>query len=118
MSDASLNTHKHLEPPGSNWDEVFVVMHPWIRHYEQGVPAHLEIPDQPLTWLLDRAVSHYPDRTALIYYGRRLSYAQLAHYAHRFAAALQRLGVNKGERVALALPNIPQYPIAFYGTLL
>src|SRR5215469_3905144 len=122
MSDSSLNTHTHLELQGSeqpvNGDEAFVVTHPWIRHYEQGVPAHLEIPDQPLTWLLDRTASRYPDRTALIYYGRRLSYAQLAQDAHRFATALQRLGVHKGERVAIALPNIPQYPIAFYGTLL
>jgi long-chain acyl-CoA synthetase len=122
MSDSSLNTHTHLEAHGleqqANRDEAFVVTHPWIRHYEQGVPAHLEIPDQPLTWLLDCTASRYPGRTALIYYGTRLSYAQLAHHAHRFATALQRLGVNKGDRVAIALPNIPQYPIAFYGALL
>jgi long-chain acyl-CoA synthetase len=101
-----------------NRDEAFVVTHQWIRHYEQGVPAHLEIPDQPLTWLLDRTARRYPDRTALIYYGTRLSYAQLADYAHRFATALLGLGVHKGDRVALALPNIPQYPIAFYGALM
>lgn len=122
MSDASINTHAHLEPHVSdqpiNQDEVFVVTHPWIRHYEPGVPVHLEIPDQPLTWLLDRAASRYPDRTALIYLGRRLSYAQFAQGAHRFALALKRLGVNKGDRVAIALPNIPQYPITFYGALL
>jgi len=122
MSDSSINTHTHLEPHGleqlANRDEAFVVTHPWIRHYEPGVPAHLEIPDQPLTWLLDRTASRYPDRTALIYSGTRLSYAQFAHDANRFALALQRLGVHKGDRVAIALPNIPQYPIAFYGALL
>jgi long-chain acyl-CoA synthetase len=122
MSDSSINTHTHLEPQVSeqpaNRDEAFVVTHPWIRHYEPGVPAHLEIPDQPLTWLFDCTASRYPGRTALIYFGRRLSYAQLAHHAHRFALALQRLGVHKGERVAIALPNIPQYPIAFYGALM
>jgi long-chain acyl-CoA synthetase len=122
MSDSSINTHTHLEPHGleqqAKWDDAFVVTHPWIRHYEQGVPAHIALPDHPLTWLLDHTASRYPGRTALIYYGRRLSYAQLAHHAHRFATALQRLGVNKGDRVAIALPNIPQYPIAFYGALL
>ncbi len=122
MSDSSVNPHTHLEPHVSeqpaNRDEAFVVTHPWIRHYEPGVPAHIEIPDQPLTWLLDHTASRYPGRTALIYYGRRLSYAQLAHHAHRFATALQGLGVNKGDRVAIALPNIPQYPMAFYGALL
>ncbi len=122
MPDSSINNRTDLEAHGleqqANRDEAFVVTHPWIRHYEPGVPAHLEIPDQPLTWLLDRTASRYPGRTALIYYGRRLSYAQLAHHAHRFATALQRLGVNKGERVAIALPNLPQFPIAFYGALL
>jgi long-chain acyl-CoA synthetase len=122
MSDLSVNTDTYMEPhvseQSANVDEAFVVTHPWIRHYEQGVPAHLEIPDQPLTWLLDCTASRYPDRTALIYYGTRLSYAQLAHHAHRFATVLQGLGVSKGERVAIALPNIPQFPIAFYGALL
>ena len=122
MSDLSVNTGTHMGPHASeqsaNGDEAFVVTHPWIRHYEQGVPAHIDIPDQPLTWLLDCTASHYPDRTALIYYGTRLSYAQLAHHAHRFAITLQGLGVNKGDRVAIALPNIPQFPIAFYGALL
>ena len=90
---------------------------PWIRHYEQGVPAQLDIPDQPLTWLLDQTVSRFPSHTAIIYYGTKLSYAQLSSLANRFAVALQRLGVKKGDRVALALPNIPQYAIAFYGVL-
>src|SRR6266568_2504295 len=90
---------------------------PWVRHYEQGVSAELAIPDQPLTWLLDQAVHNHSDQTAIIYYGTRLNYAQLSSLANRFAAALQRLGVQKGDRVAIALPNIPQYPIAFYGAL-
>jgi long-chain acyl-CoA synthetase len=111
-----------MEPPGSEQpasrDEAFVATHPWIQHYEPGVPAHIEIPDQPLTWLLERTASRYPDRTALIYFGRKLSYAQLAQGAHRFALALQSLGVQKGDRVAIALPNLPQFPIALYGALL
>lgn len=90
---------------------------PWLRHYEQGVPAEVEVPDRPLTWLLDRTASRYPSHTAILYYGTRLTYAQLSSYANRFAIALQRLGVQKGDRVALALPNVPQYPIAFYGAL-
>src|SRR5512133_503010 len=122
MPNSSVNIRTHLEPhiseQSANPVEAFVVTHPWIQHYEQGVPAHLALPDHPLTWLLDRTASRYPGRTALIYYGARLSYAQLAHHANRFALALQSLGVNKGDRVAIALPNIPQYPMAFYGALL
>src|SRR5215469_3523417 len=93
MTDSLANMH--LEPPSSeqaaNQDEAFVVTHPWVRHYEQGVPAHLEIPEQPLTWLLARSASRYPGRTALIYYGRKLSYEELAHHAQSFATALQSL---------------------------
>ncbi len=90
---------------------------PWIDHYEQGVPTELTVPNHPLTWLLDRTVSHYPGHIAFIYYGTKLSYAQFSSLANRFATGLQRLGIKKGDRVAIALPNIPQYPIAFYGAL-
>src|SRR6266487_6881568 len=90
---------------------------PWIRHYDQGVPARLKVPDRPLTWLLDQTVSRYPGHTAFIYYGTKLSYAQFSSLANRFATGLQRLGIKQGDRVAIALPNIPQYPIAFYGAL-
>jgi len=90
---------------------------PWLRHYEQGVPAQLTIPDRPLTWLLDQTVSRYPGHTAFIYYGTKLTYAQFSSLANRFAIGLQRLGIKQGDRVAIALPNIPQYPIAFYGAL-
>jgi long-chain acyl-CoA synthetase len=96
---------------------VVYTSRPWVRHYEQGVSPELTIPDQPLTWLLDQAVHNHSDQTAIIYYGTRLNYAQLSSLANRFAVALQRLGVQKGDRVAIALPNVPQYPIAFYGAL-
>ncbi len=91
--------------------------YPWLRFYEEGVPATIAIPDRPLSWLLDQAVKRFPSHTAVIYYGTKLSYAQLSSLANRFATALQRLGVRKGDRVAIALPNIPQYPIAFYGAM-
>src|SRR5215471_17055598 len=90
---------------------------PWLRHYEQGVPAQLTIADYPLTWLLDRTVSRYPGHTAFIYYGTKMTYAQFSSLANRFASGLQRLGIKQGDRVAIALPNMPQYPIAFYGAL-
>lgn len=97
--------------------EALLATRPWVRFYEQEVPAQLDIPDHPLTWLLDQTVSKYPAQTAIIYYGTRLSYAQLSSLANRFATGLQKLSIGKGDRVALALPNIPQYPIAFFGAL-
>lgn len=90
---------------------------PWLRHYAQGVPPVIAIPERPLTWLLDSTVNKYPSHTAFIYYGTRLSYAQFSSLANRFAAGLQRLGIRPGDRVAIALPNMPQYPIAYYGAL-
>lgn len=120
MSDSSLiNNPQSLRNASINIgvEHDIVSTRPWIRFYEQGVPAQLNIPDYPLTWLLDQAVKNYPGHTALIYYGTKISYAQLSTLANRFAVALQKLGIQKGDRVAIALPNIPQYPIAFYGAL-
>src|SRR2546429_3457778 len=112
MSDQSV-----VHGSQSKKDTSFDSTRPWLRHYEQGVPAELEIPDRPLTWLLDQTVSHHAGHTAFIYYGTKLSYAQFSSLANRFATGLQRLGIKKGDRVAVALPNIPQFPIAFYGAL-
>lgn len=112
MSDPSVVNSSQKE-----LDATILSARPWVKYYEPGVPIQMDIPDHPLTWLLDQASSRYPQRTALIYYGTKISYAQLSTLANRFALALQRLGVQKGDRVAIALPNIPQYPIAFYGTL-
>jgi long-chain acyl-CoA synthetase len=97
--------------------EHATTIYPWLRSYQQGVPAHLKIPDEPLTWLLNRAANQYPNHTAILYYGTKITYAQLSNLANRFANSLQRLGIQKGDRIALALPNIPQFPIAFYGAL-
>ena len=112
MSDPSVihNSQAEQLPPTNGG-------FPWLRHYEQGVPAHIDIPDQPLTWILDQTVHRFPSQTAFIYYGTRLSYAHFSLLANRFATTLLRLGIQKGDRVAIALPNIPQYPIAFYGAL-
>ena len=112
MSDSSVVNDSYVEP-----DASMLATRPWVKYYEAGVPAQLDIPDYPLTWLLDQTASRYPGQTALIYYGTKISYATLSTLANRFALALQRLGIQKGDRVAIALPNIPQYPIAFYGAL-
>ncbi len=104
-------------PDAQGVSEHTTTSYPWLHSYQEGVPAHLDIPDEPLTWLLDRAANHHPNHTAIIYYGTKITYAQLSKLANRFARSLQRLGTQKGDRVALALPNIPQFPIAFYGAL-
>lgn len=112
MSDQSV-----INDPQTEQNSLVDIARPWIRHYQQGVPVNLTIPDHPLTWLLDQTVNRYPGNTAFIYYGTKLTYAQFSSLANRFATGLQRLGIKKGDRVAIALPNVPQYPIAFYGAL-
>lgn len=99
----------------------------WLEHYESGVPASLDIPDTPLPEILNKAAAEAPGRTAMhmilkylplgIAIQSRSSYRQLDEASSRFAAALHDLGIRKGERVALMLPNIPQYVIAYFGTL-
>jgi len=90
---------------------------PWHSHYEPQVPVSPEIPDITLHELFERTVLDYPNNTATIFFRRRMTYAQVDEHANRFAAGLQSLGVKRGDRVALILPNCPQFLIALYGAL-
>ncbi|MBX7212452.1 MAG: long-chain fatty acid--CoA ligase [Thermoflexales bacterium] len=90
---------------------------PWTSHYETGVPASLTYPDAPLHHFLEASAAKHPDRVATRFFKGAITYRQLNELADRFAAGLQSLGVKKGDRVAVFLPNTPQFIIAFYGTL-
>jgi long-chain acyl-CoA synthetase len=90
---------------------------PWLQFYDPGVPHALTYPEVPLHRFLDDAARDHPNATATIFFDARLSYRELSELADRFAAGLQSLGVRKGDRVALVLPNSPQMVIAFYGVL-
>jgi long-chain acyl-CoA synthetase len=90
---------------------------PWLRYYEEKVPYTIAVPRTPVHSFLDSAARRFRRKTALIFEGRRISYQRLGQDAARFANLLQRLGVMKGDRVMLLLPNSPQMVIAFYGTL-
>jgi long-chain acyl-CoA synthetase len=90
---------------------------PWLDSYPPGVPEHVEVPGGNLARLLDDAARDYPSAPALHFQGRTVSYAQLAEQAWRFAGALAGLGVGKGTKVGLVLPNCPQVVIAFFGAL-
>lgn len=89
----------------------------WQRHYDEKVPKSLEFPDLSLYQLLQRAAERNPGGAATYFFGARLSYRQLRSAVDRFAGALSRQGVSRGDRVALMLPNIPGYPIAHFATL-
>jgi long-chain acyl-CoA synthetase len=90
----------------------------WFQKYEPGVPRELIYPNAPLSQLLEGAAKRHPKRTAIEFLGFTMTYAELLAQASKFAAALQAQGVTKGERVAIMLPNCPQFVIAFFGTML
>ncbi|HEY0241123.1 MAG TPA: AMP-binding protein [Gemmatimonadaceae bacterium] len=88
----------------------------WHRNYDEGVPRSLEpYPDLTLLDYLRQNAATAPDRTALLFKGARISYAALERWSDRFASSLERLGVQRGDRVAIALPNCPQFMIAELG---
>jgi long-chain acyl-CoA synthetase len=105
-----------------------VVNAAWFNYYEPNVPHTLTYPDVPLQHFLEEAARRYPKNTATkfilryvlggrITIGGSFSYYELNEQADRFAAALADLGVKKGDRVAVMLPNSPQFVIAFFGVL-
>jgi len=90
---------------------------PWLNSYEPGVPHTLEYPDRPLHANLEETARRYPDATATIFLEATMTYRQLNELVDRFAAALQQLGVKKGDRVAVYTANNPQFVIGYYGAL-
>src|SRR5262249_35981708 len=89
---------------------------PWHRHYDAGVPASLApYPDKTLVDFLREHAARTPEASAILFQGTRLSYAELDRLSDRFAAGLGGLGLARGTRVGLLLPNCPQFPIAELG---
>ncbi len=89
---------------------------PWLKNYEKGVPATLQpYVQQTLIDVMRETVSQKPDHTALYFKGSKMSYSQLDQLSDQFANALVAMGVKKGERVALVMPNIPQFVVAEFG---
>lgn len=87
---------------------------PWLAAYEPHVPEHLDYPTTPLPDILRQVAAQHRYRTATLFKGARLHYGELNRLVDQFAAMLQKLGVQPGDRVAVHLPNCPQVPIAFF----
>ncbi|WP_422844361.1 long-chain-fatty-acid--CoA ligase [Acidovorax sp. M2(2025)] len=86
---------------------------PWLAAYPQGVPADIDPSQYPsLVALMDEAFTQYADRVAYSFMGKDVTYAQTDALSRAFAAYLQGLGLVKGDRVAIMMPNVPQYPVA------
>jgi long-chain acyl-CoA synthetase len=91
---------------------------PWLKLYDEGVHQSLEpYPDYPVYEFLEKSARDFPERPAVVFQNNTLSYAELNELSDKLAAVMAGIGVKKGDRVAVYLPNSPQFPLAFYGVL-
>ncbi|OLO45610.1 AMP-binding protein [Actinomyces oris] len=111
MSDSTINAG--ASPQQATQDH----RHYLRPHYQPGIPAAIEIPDAPLSELLETAARFYPDRVAIDFLGAAMTYRDLLEASERAAQVLRTSGVHKGDRVALIMPNCPQHAVALYGAL-
>ena len=89
----------------------------WLDNYPTGVPREVGLPDITIGQMLEKTAAEYPDNVALIFINNKITYAELDEMANRFANVLKKLGVQKGDSVALDMPNIPQMVFAYYGAV-
>jgi long-chain acyl-CoA synthetase len=91
--------------------------HIWHQHYDYNVQTSYRFPRIPVQALLDIPSNAFPDKAAIHYYGSEITFWELREMAIRLANVFSELGVKKGDRVGLHLPNIPQYIISYYAAL-
>ena len=92
---------------------------PWLDHYPQGIPAEIDLDAYAsVAAVLEEACQRFRDRPAFASFGKQLSYGQIDALSRRFAGYLTgALGLGKGDRIAIMMPNVLQYPIALFGAL-
>lgn len=91
---------------------------PWLFHYPEGVPAEIDISRyRSILDLFAQSCRNYPDRKAFTCMGAALTYSELDALTRDFAAWLQARGLKRGDRIAMMLPNVLQYPVAIFGAM-
>jgi len=90
---------------------------PWLKHYDKGVPFSIDYPPVPLFYFLEESARKYPNATFTIFKGAKISYKEMDETTNRLAAGLASLGVKKGDRVGIFMPNSPQFIMAFFAIL-
>jgi long-chain acyl-CoA synthetase len=90
---------------------------PWLEYYSTGVSANLEYPEISLAQMLENTTEKFPDKVALVFQGINITYSSLLNMVLRLATGLASLGVKKGDRVAIMLPNCPQWVISYFAVL-
>lgn len=91
---------------------------PWLKSYPEEIPSTISYDIHPLHGYVEQVASRYPEKKALHFLGKDITFSDFHDKVKRFANYLQKLGVKKGDRVAIMLPNCPQSVIGYYGTLL
>ncbi|MEM1578077.1 MAG: long-chain fatty acid--CoA ligase [Archaeoglobaceae archaeon] len=90
----------------------------WLeKSWVKGIPADVEIPEKALYEVIDEACMKFSQRKAINFYGFEISYGLLKNLIDRFATAIAKMGIGKGDTVAIYLPNCPQFAIAYYGAM-
>lgn len=90
---------------------------PWLDHYDDGVPVSIEYPEIPLFDFLGQSARKYPDQPCTIFKGASITYQDMDRLTDRLAAALHHLGIQKGDRVGIFIPNTPQFVLAYFAVL-
>jgi len=90
---------------------------PWLKKYDTGVPQHIDYPNYPAYTLLEETAKKYPETPCTIFKGAKITYREMNDLTDRFAAGLSSLGIKKGDRVGIFMPNTPQFVIAFFAVI-
>ncbi len=91
---------------------------PWMKHVVEGNPKEIEIPNMSLVEFFEESVKRFPKHIAVTFYTKTYTYEQLYAAVRTLASSLTKRGVTKGDRVALMMPNCPQYPISYFAALM
>jgi long-chain acyl-CoA synthetase len=91
--------------------------HPWLKNYDKGVPQTIDYPKVPLYYFLEESARKYPDRACTIFKGAVITYKEMDAITDRVAGALAAMGIKKGDRVGIFMPNTPQFVMAYFGIL-
>jgi long-chain acyl-CoA synthetase len=90
---------------------------PWLKLYDKGVPQHIDYPVIPLFGLLEESARKYPDSPCTIFKGAVITYREMDQITDQLAAGIAALGIKKGDRVGIFMPNTPQFVITFFAIL-
>jgi len=107
----------HLKKEAYVTKEIKYEDKPWISSYEEGVPENIEYKEICLPEILEKSAGMFPDKMALLFQGYKITYRQLNDMVNRFAACLHAFGINKGDSVAILLPNVIPCVVACYAIL-